>query len=352
MPDKYKRDIRAEEFNNTIQPANNTDLSRNADAAIYSDKLLLLESEIQKIIVGQEQVIRELIIAFAAGGHVLLEGVPGIAKTLLVKTLSDCTGCTHTRLQFTPPDLLPADITGTKIYRFEKSAFETVKGPVFSNIVLADEINRAPPKVQSALLEAMQEKQVTIQGDSHPPLSLPFFVLATQNPPIESEGTYPPLPEAQTDRFMLKILMDYPSKDEEVQIIQRFTGQEQLATRTILDTHDILNIQAAIRAIYCHSLVETYAAEMIDATRHPETYGLTLKDYIAFGASPRASISLIVCAKAKALLEKRPYVIPDDIREMAYPVLRHRILLNYEAEADGIQTEDIIDEILSRVKIP
>ncbi|EHQ36948.1 AAA family ATPase [Methanoplanus limicola] len=314
----------------------------------YSDKLLLLESEIKKVIIGHESAIRELIIAFAAGGHVLLEGVPGIAKTLLVKTLSDCTGCNYSRIQFTP-DLLPADITGTKIYRFEKSSFETVKGPVFSNIILADEINRAPPKVQSALLEAMQEKQVTIQGDRHG-ITPPFFVLATQNP-IESEGTYP-LPEAQTDRFMLKLLMNYPSKEEEIRIIRNFTGGFSPAAEKIIDNSDILEIQSQIRAVYCGPLVENYAAEIVDSTRHPEKYGIELRDYIEFGASPRASISLILSAKAKAVMENRDYVIPDDLREMAHPVLRHRILLNYRAEADGIETEEIIDEILSKVKIP
>ncbi len=348
MPDEYERDVRAEESNDTINQPKNPDFSRDTELTQHSDKLVLLESEIKKVIIGHENAIQQLIIAFAAGGHVLLEGVPGIAKTLLVKTLSDCTGCSYKRLQFTP-DLLPADITGTKIYRFEKSSFETIKGPVFSNIILADEINRAPPKVQSALLEAMQEKQVTIQGDSHP-LSPPFFVLATQNP-IESEGTYP-LPEAQTDRFMLKILMDYPSKEEEIRIIRLFTGNDSPSAQKILDTGDILNIQSSIRSIHCSSLIETYAAEIVDSTRHPEEYGLTLKDYIAFGASPRASISLIVCAKARALMEKRTYVIPDDLREIAHPVLRHRILLNYEAEADGITTDDIINEILSQVNIP
>ncbi|WFN34528.1 MoxR family ATPase [Methanogenium sp. S4BF] len=348
MPDEYERTIQAPDIIENIHPPLISDPGQDADLQAYSDKLALLESEIKRVVIGQEDAIQQLIIAFAAGGHVLLEGVPGIAKTLLVKTLSDCTGCSYTRLQFTP-DLLPADITGTKIYRFENSSFETVKGPVFSNIVLADEINRAPPKVQSALLEAMQEKQVTIQGDSHP-LSLPFFVLATQNP-IESEGTYP-LPEAQTDRFMLKILMDYPSIDEEIRIIQQFTGQNCPSAQQTLDKQDILEIQSYTRSIHCSTLVERYAAEMVDATRHPEKYGIDLKEYIAFGASPRASISLIVCAKAKTLREKRTYVTPDDIREMAYPVLRHRILLNYEAEADGIHTEDIIGEILSRVKIP
>jgi len=322
--------------------------NHNKSPDIYSRKLLLLESEIKKVIIGHESTVRELIIAFAAGGHVLLEGVPGIAKTLLVKTLSNCTGCNFSRIQFTP-DLLPADITGTKIYRFEKSSFETVKGPVFSNIILADEINRAPPKVQSALLEAMQEKQVTIQGDRHG-ITPPFFVLATQNP-IESEGTYP-LPEAQTDRFMLKLMMNYPSKEEEIQIIRNFTGAISPSPEKIIDNSGILEIQSEIRKIYCGSPVENYAAEIVDSTRHPEKYGITHKDYIEFGASPRASISMILSAKAKAMMENRDYVIPDDLREMARPVLRHRIILNYKAEADGISTEEIIDEILLKVKIP
>ncbi|WAI00513.1 AAA family ATPase [Methanogenium organophilum] len=348
MPDEYERTIHAPDIIENIHHPLSPDPGKDADLQAYSDKLVLLESEIKKVVIGQEEAIKQLIIAFAAGGHALLEGVPGIAKTLLVKTLSQCTGCSYNRIQFTP-DLLPADITGTKIYQFESASFKTVQGPVFANIVLADEINRAPPKVQSALLEAMQEQQVTIQGDSHP-LSLPFFVLATQNP-LESEGTYP-LPEAQTDRFMVKILMDYPSKDEEIRIIRNVTGERKPAARKILECHDIQTIQSAIRAIHCAPLVEKYAAEIVDSTRHPDEYGLRYTDYIAFGASPRASISLIMCAKAKALFEKRNYVIPDDIREMAHPVLRHRILLNYEAEADGIVTEDIIDDILSRVKIP
>lgn len=313
-----------------------------------SEKLGLLENEIKKVIIGQEDVISELLTAFAAGGHVLLEGVPGIAKTLLIKTLAGCTHCTYKRLQFTP-DMMPADITGTKIYKHEKSSFETVKGPVFSNIVMADEINRAPPKVQSALLEAMQERQVTIQGDTFP-IELPFFVLATQNP-IESEGTYP-LPEAQTDRFMAKILMDYPSKEDEIRIIQKFTVNREPGTGNTIEKEDITAIRTLVRTVFTDEAVERYTADIIDATRHPDNYGLDCGRYIEFGASPRASINLILCAKARALIKKRKYVIPDDIREMAHPVLRHRIILNYEALAEGIREDEIIDSILEKVKNP
>lgn len=312
------------------------------------EALARLEAEIKTVVIGHDRAIRQVVTAFAAGGHVLLEGVPGIAKTLLGKTIADCSGCTYNRVQFTP-DLLPADITGTKIYRFETSAFETVKGPVFANIVLADEINRAPPKVQSALLEAMQENQVTIQGDSYA-IDPPFFVIATQNP-IESEGTYP-LPEAQTDRFMLKVLMDYPSKEEELRIIDRFTGQRDPAPCTVLTRDAVRAIRQAVRTIPCSDLVREYAATIVDATRHPDAYGIAMKDYIAYGASPRATISLILCARARSLMEGRDYVIPDDIREMAHPALRHRIILNYEAEADGVDTDAVIDACLSRVTVP
>lgn len=313
-----------------------------------SEKMAVLENEIKKVIIGQKTVITQLLTIFAAGGHVLLEGVPGIAKTLLIKTLAESTSCSYRRLQFTP-DLLPADITGTKIYKHEDSSFKTVKGPVFSNIVMADEINRAPPKVQSALLEAMQERQVTIQGDTFP-IEPPFFVLATQNP-IESEGTYP-LPEAQTDRFMGKILMDYPSKDDEIEIIKKFTGIREPGTQKSLEKSDIVAVRALVRSVYTDHNIERYTADIVDATRHPCDYIPDYSDYIDYGASPRASINLILCAKAKALLNKRDYVTPDDIREMAHPVLRHRILLNYEAAAERISEDEIIDDILDKVNIP
>lgn len=313
-----------------------------------SERMAMLEDEIKKVIIGQEEVISQLLTVFAAGGHVLLEGVPGIAKTLLIKTLAGCTGCSHRRLQFTP-DLLPADITGTKIYKHENSSFETLKGPIFSNIVMADEINRAPPKVQSALLEAMQEKQVTIQGDTYS-IEPPFFVLATQNP-IESEGTYP-LPEAQTDRFMAKILMGYPSKENEIEIIKKFTATNEPGTENIIDKHEIMAVRSLVRLVYTDNNIEEYTAAIADATRNPADYDLDYGRYVEYGASPRASINLILCAKAKALLNKRDYVIPDDIRNMARPVLRHRIILNYEAAAEGINEDEIIDNILDRVRIP
>ncbi|WOF15311.1 MoxR family ATPase [Methanoplanus sp. FWC-SCC4] len=322
--------------------------SNEENAADYSKDLKKLENEIKKVIIGQEEVIDSVIISLAAGGHVLLEGVPGIAKTLLIKTLSESIGSSFARIQFTP-DLLPADITGTKIYQQKTGGFETIKGPVFSNIVLADEINRAPPKVQSALLEAMQEKQVTIQGETYR-LDTPFFVLATQNP-IESEGTYP-LPEAQTDRFMLKILMDYPCVEDEMKIIRRFTGTAPPVPEQIISKERILEIQQFVRSIYTDETVDRYVAEIVDATRHPEKYGLDLKDYIQNGASPRASINLILCSKAAALTDGRVHSTPDDVRKVAHDVLRHRILLNYEAHADRITPDNIIDSILSKVTVP
>ena len=318
------------------------------EAKTHAGTLDAIRNEVKTVIVGQHDVIDRLLIALCADGHVLLEGVPGIAKTLVIRTLSQCIDCTFTRLQFTP-DLLPSDIMGTKIYNQKDSTFSTVKGPVFAQFILADEINRAPPKVQSALLEAMQERQVTIQGETHT-LARPFFVLATENP-IESEGTYP-LPEAQVDRFMFKVLMTYPSKKDEVTILDRFTEGITLTPKKVISAHEILAIQAFTRKVYADPAIKRYVSELVDATRNPAAYGIDSARYIALGASPRASIFLVLGGKAHALLAGRGYVIPEDIKAVAHDVLRHRIILNYEGEADGITTEAIIDRILGVVKVP
>jgi len=320
----------------------------NKKAEKYSEKIKQVHAEISKIIVGQEDIVEKLLIALISDGHVLIEGVPGLAKTLMIKTLSECLNCGFVRLQFTP-DLLPADITGTKIYDHKDVSFKTVKGPIFTNFILADEINRAPPKVQSALLEAMQEKQVSIQGDTLQ-LNKPFMVLATQNP-IESEGTYK-LPEAQVDRFMFKILISYPTKDNEIEIIERFTGNVKYSVSKLLDSKQILEIQRFNRKIYADKKIKEYVAEIVDATRHPEKYDLGANGHIEYGASPRASLWLILAAKAHAMMNGRGYVKPEDVKAVAYDVLRHRILLTYEAEAEQITSDEIITKILERIRVP
>ncbi|NOZ81157.1 MAG: MoxR family ATPase [DPANN group archaeon] len=320
----------------------------NKTAERHAEHLTKIRKEIGKIIVGQDSIIEKLLIALLSNGHVLIEGVPGLAKTLMVKTLSQSFDCGFVRLQFTP-DLLPADITGTKIYDHRNSSFKTVKGPLFTNFVLADEINRAPPKVQSALLEAMQERQVSIQGDTLK-LPRPFLVLATQNP-IESEGTYK-LPEAQVDRFMFKLLIDYPSKEEEVEIIDRFTEERSFAMAKMLNAKQIMAMQHFNKQIYADRKIKEYVAELVDATRHPETYSLDIDGHIEFGASPRASLWLILAAKAHALIHGRGYVKPEDVKAIAPDVLRHRILLTYEAEAEEITSELIIKKILETIKVP
>ena len=320
----------------------------NLDAKKYSKLLNEVLIEIKKVIVGQDSVVEKLMISLIAKGHVLLEGAPGLAKTLMIKTLSDTLDGTFTRLQFTP-DLLPADITGTKIYDHNKASFKTMKGPIFANFVLADEINRAPPKVQSALLEAMQEKQVSIQGDTYS-IELPFLVMATQNP-IESEGTYK-LPEAQVDRFAFKVLIDHPTKEEEIEIITRFTQGVSTSAMKMMDTKKVLEIQSFCQKVYADDKIKKYVSEIVDATRNPKSYGLDIDGQIEYGASPRASLWLILTAKANALLKGRGYIIPEDIKEVAYEVLRHRILLTYEAEAEEISSDDIIKDILSKVKVP
>ena len=320
----------------------------NARALNYSRKLERVLNESRKVIVGQENTLEKLLIALVADGHVLLEGVPGLAKTLMVKTLSGALNASFCRIQFTP-DLLPADIIGTKIYNQRKATFSTEKGPIFHNLILADEINRAPPKVQSALLEAMQERQVTIHGDTFP-LKRPFLVLATQNP-IESEGTYR-LPEAQVDRFAFKLLIDYPSKEEEKMIIRRNTTGAIPGPKQVMKASDIVEIQRFNRSIYADEKIESYVAEIVDATRHPGDYGLDLNGLIEYGASPRASIWLVLAGKANALLQGRGYVVPEDIKAVAVGVLRHRILLSYEAEAEGISSDQIVEQVLSRIRAP
>ncbi len=320
----------------------------NQQAEKYAKDINKILNEAKNTIVGQEDILDKILIAMIADGHILLEGVPGLAKTLMVRTVSDTINTKFCRIQFTP-DLLPADIIGTKIYDHKKTSFYTKKGPIFSNFILADEINRAPPKVQSALLEAMQERQVTIHGETYP-LTRPFLVMATQNP-IETEGTYK-LPEAQVDRFMFKLIIKYPHKDHEKEIIQRMTKGIEYATKKIMTPSQILNIQKFSTHVYADEKIEEYVASIVDSTRNPEAYKLDIDGHIEYGASPRASIWLILAGKAHALLHGRGYVTPEDIQEVAHDVLRHRILLSYEAEAEEITPDQIIDKILSKVKVP
>ena len=291
----------------------------------------------------------DIFIAFIADGHVLLEGVPGLAKTLTIKTAAEILGMSFKRIQFTP-DLLPADITGTMIYEQNKSSFSVRKGPIFSNVILADEINRAPAKVQSAMLEAMQERQVTI-GDNTFGLDEPFLVMATQNP-IEQEGTYP-LPEAQVDRFLMKVVIGYPSKDEEKVIIRQNISNEKRRVEALLKPQEIIEAQKVVEQIYVDEKIERYIVDLVFATRFPADYGLNdLTSIIAFGASPRASISLARAARAYAFLHQRGFVIPEDVIAVAHDVLRHRIGVTYEAEANNISTDEIITEILDKVQVP
>ena len=305
--------------------------------------------EVSNVIVGQEYMVKRLLMGLFTQGHILLEGVPGLAKTLTVNTVSNVLKLNFKRIQFTP-DLLPSDVIGTMIYNQKKSAFEVKKGPIFSNIILADEINRSPAKVQSALLESMQEKQVTI-GESSFKLDVPFLVLATQNP-IDQEGTYP-LPEAQRDRFMMKLNIDYPTKDEELKIMRRMTDLNfSPKIKTVLTKKDISLIQNEINNVSVSESIEKYIIEIIFATRKPSSVNLNdLDNFISFGASPRASINLSLSAKANAFLHNRDYVIPDDIKEVAYDVLNHRVILNYEAEAEGVNSREIIEKILNNTEI-
>ena len=310
----------------------------------------LLRNEVAKVIVGQEYMVDRLLVALFADGHILLEGVPGLAKTLAIRTLSDAISGHFSRVQFTP-DLLPADITGTMIYNQKTQDFSVKQGPIFANFVLADEINRAPAKVQAALLEAMQERQVTL-GDTSYKLPEPFLVMATQNP-IEQEGTYP-LPEAQVDRFMLKVFLDYPKKEEEKLIIRANVRKEGMDKASpVLKPEDVIRLRQLTRQVYLDEKIEQYIVDLVFATRFPiESKLNNLANYISYGGSPRASINLALAAKAYALLQKRAFVIPEDVRAIAPDVLRHRIGLTYEAEADGITETEIIKQILNRVDIP
>lgn len=309
----------------------------------------MLSLEMGKVIVGQKHLVDNLLIGLLANGHILLEGVPGLAKTLAINTLSKAVAAKFSRIQFTP-DLLPADVVGTLIYSQKEERFEVHKGPVFANFVLADEINRAPAKVQSALLEAMQERQVTI-GEETFRLPEPFLVMATQNP-IEQEGTYP-LPEAQVDRFMLKVVVGYPGKDEERQIIRMNNSGEFPEVNPVVKPEDIVSARKVVRDVYMDEKIERYIVDMVYATRTPEDYGLKkIKDLISFGASPRASISLSMASKAYAFIRRRGYVIPEDVRAVCNEVLRHRIGLTYEAEAENVTAEEIIENIINAVIVP
>jgi MoxR-like ATPase len=331
-------------------------INKNIDIKAINEKiekesafLNLLTMEINKVIVGQKNMVDRLLIGLLGQGHILLEGVPGLAKTLAINTLSQSVKGVFSRVQFTP-DLLPADVVGTMIYNIKENDFTIKKGPIFANFVLADEINRAPAKVQSALLEAMQEKQVTI-GDTTFKLPKPFLVMATQNP-VEQEGTYP-LPEAQVDRFMLKTVIDYPKIDEEQIIVRSNLYNKQEKIKAVVTTNQVETAQATVREIYMDEKIEKYILDLIFTTRYPENYNLLkIKPLISFGASPRGSINLATAAKCHAFLKHRGYVIPEDVRAIIYDVLRHRIGLTYEAEAENVTTEDLISQIINEVEVP
>ncbi|MDE5560340.1 MAG: AAA family ATPase [Bacteroidaceae bacterium] len=308
-----------------------------------------LQTGMAQVIVGQKHLVESLLIGLLSDGHVLLEGVPGLAKTQAIKTLASLVDAQFSRIQFTP-DLLPADVIGTMIYSQKEETFQVEKGPVFANFVLADEINRAPAKVQSALLEAMQERQVTI-GKQTFMLPKPFLVLATQNP-IEQEGTYP-LPEAQVDRFMLKVVIDYPKLEEEKLIVRQNIKGEMPEIRPLMSTNEIMEARAVVRQVYLDEKIEQYIADIVFATRYPEKYNLgDIKDYIEFGASPRASINLALASRAYAFIKRRGYVIPEDVRAVAHDVLRHRVGLSYEAEANNVTSDEIVSKIVNKVEVP
>jgi MoxR-like ATPase len=311
--------------------------------------LTLLQTEISKTIFGQQYMTERLLLGMLAQGHILLEGVPGLAKTLAIKTLAEAIDAKFNRIQFTP-DLLPADVIGTLIYNQGNGKFEVKKGPVFANFLLADEINRAPAKVQSALLQAMQERQVTI-GDTTYKLEEPFLVLATQNP-IEQEGTYP-LPEAQVDRFMLKVVITYPTMEEEAQIMRQQVNGEVPVIKPVVSTRQVLKARSLVKEVYMDGKIEQYILRLVFATREPETYKLSdLKPLISYGASPRASISMAIAAKAYAFMKGRGFVIPDDVRAVCMDVLRHRVGITYEAEAESINSDQIIEKVMARVEVP
>ena len=307
-----------------------------------------VRQEVNKVIVGQERLLDRMLIALIANGHILLEGVPGLAKTTAVKTMAQALGLKFQRISFTP-DLLPADVIGTMVYNPKEGTFSPRLGPIFTNLLLADEINRAPAKVQSALLEAMQEHQVTI-GDKTYPLPEPFMVMATQNP-IEQEGTYP-LPEAQIDRFMLKCRIDYPSKDDERRIMNRFARKTDIKINTVMSGAQILQLRTTLDQVYCDEKVGDYILDIVFATRNPADYKLDIAHHIQYGGSPRASLYLNMAARANALLHGRAYATPQDIKEIAPDVLRHRIILTYEAEAEELKSEDIIAKILGEIPVP
>ncbi len=309
----------------------------------------LLMNEISKVIVGQKQMVERLLVGLLGNGHILLEGVPGLAKTLAIKTLASTMKAKFQRIQFTP-DLLPADLIGTMIYNQKDGNFLIKKGPIFANFILADEINRAPAKVQSALLEAMQERQITI-GENTFKLEEPFLVLATQNP-IEQEGTYP-LPEAQVDRFMLKVKITYPTRDEELKIMRQNVNEENLKPNPVISPADILRARQVVHDVYIDEKIEKYILDIVFATRSPKQFGLDrLTDLISYGGSPRATINLALGAKSMAFIKRRGYVIPEDVRAICQDVLRHRIAVTYEAEAEEITTETVISEILNKVEVP
>ncbi len=307
-----------------------------------------LTDEVHRVIVGQKYMVERLLIGLLTRGHILLEGVPGLAKTLAVKTLSAAIDTRFQRIQFTP-DLLPADLIGTMVFNPKDGTFYPKKGPIFSNILLADEINRAPAKVQSALLEAMQERQVTI-GDTTYPLSEPFLVLATQNP-IEQEGTYP-LPEAQIDRFMLKLKVDYPDIKEERQILDRMAGDDEIKVAKVVSPDDILRVRQVVKEVYVDDRIKDYIVQLVYASRRPQEFKMDLKDLIQFGASPRATIYLAQAGRAHAFIKGRGYVTPEDIKAVGMDVLRHRIILSYEAEAEEVTTESIVSKIFDAVQVP
>ncbi len=323
--------------------------SINIQVSQQAEKLTLLRQEIGKVLIGQKTMVDRLLIGLLTGGHILLEGVPGLAKTTAIKALAQALDSKFQRIQFTP-DLLPADLLGTMIYVPGTGDFQTRKGPIFSNFILADEINRAPSKVQSALLEAMQEKQVTI-GDSTYKLDDLFLVMATQNP-IEQEGTYP-LPEAQLDRFMLKVKITYPKPDEEIQVLNQALGAVAPTTSPVLSEADILSMKKTVEQLYIDEQIKRYILSIVQATRNPEDYDLKkLKPLIEYGGSPRATIYLAIAARAEAFLNGRGFVTPQDVKDIAYDVLRHRIIPTYEAEAEGLTSENIIDAVLQAVPVP
>ncbi len=326
-----------------------TDIAKTT--GLIAEQAHVLESvrqEVNKVLVGQEKLLDRMLMALITGGHILLEGVPGLAKTTAVKTLSQALGLEFHRISFTP-DLLPADVIGTLVYNQKDGQFTPKKGPVFTNLLLADEINRAPAKVQSALLEAMQEHQVTI-GDKTYPIPEPFLVMATQNP-IEQEGTYP-LPEAQVDRFMFKCKVSHPSKDDERRIMNRFTRKQTFDVKRVMSVEQLATMHAVLDQVYCDEKVGDYILDLVFATRKPDEYKLPIAHQIAYGASPRATLYLNLSARANALLHGRAYATPQDVKDVAYDVLRHRIILTYEAEAEEVTSEDIIARILNELPVP